>query len=222
MPRNARRRFLAVLGGVVRTIRLAAILAVWPGVAIAAQPACSLTTAVAWAHAGRFDPQFEAAGKRFQVDPDLGRAVTIVESRFDTNAVSPKGARGLMQLMPETGVQLGVRNPFDASQSIFGGMEYLHKIANDPHYAGNPYLILVAYNAGPNRSTFPPESYHYADLVTAIYWQLKAQHIAHGGLITPTQPITAYLSAPRCDTTHTPTVIKLRMLDGKVLPTRRY
>jgi hypothetical protein len=200
----------------------AAMLVAWPGLGMAAQSACTPTVDVVWAHYTGFYAQFEAAGKRFRVDPDLGRAVTMVESRFDPLAVSPKGARGLMQIMPGTGLHLGVRDPLNASDSIFGGMQYLHEIANDPRYIGKPYLTLVAYNAGPNRSSFPPESYHYADLVTAIYWQLKkAQHLATG-LIAPTRPINAYLSAPRCASTHTVSTKPRFNTGGRLIPTRHY
>jgi soluble lytic murein transglycosylase-like protein len=168
-------------------------------------------------HVGaNLDSAFEGAGKRFRLDPDLGRAMTLVESNFNPLAVSPKGARGLMQLMPGTGIEMRVLDPFNGYQSIYGGMEYLRQIANTPRFAGNPYLALVAYNAGPNRTTFPASSYDYADHVILVYWRLKA-----GEKITP-HPID-YLMVPRCGQ-HGNQVAKplLRFIGGKLEPTRHY
>lgn len=90
---------------------------------------------------------FDEAAKRYKLDPILLAAVAKQESRFRTRAVSPVGARGIMQLMPRTARALGVRNSFDARQNIFGGAKYLRQLLNQ--FDGNINLSLAAYNAGP-------------------------------------------------------------------------
>jgi soluble lytic murein transglycosylase-like protein len=164
---------------------------------------------------------YELAGKRLHIDPDLAQAITQIESGFDPRAVSPKGAQGLMQLMPETSAAMHVADPLDPHQSILGGMQFLRTLGNDPRFAGNPYMVLVAYNAGPNRAVFPEESYRYADAVLAVYEKLKAQHVRHGGLIEPTQSLDrSYLGAIQCGQA-TPAA-HVTMAGGKVQPSRRY
>ena len=164
---------------------------------------------------------FERAGKRLHIDPDLAQAITQIESGFDPRAVSPKGAQGLMQLMPATSAQMHVADPLDPHQSILGGMQFLRALANDPRFVGNPYMVLVAYNAGPNRAVFPAESYRYADAVLAVYQQLKAQHVRRGGLIEPTQSLDrSYLGAIQCgQATPAP---RVTVAGGKIQPSRRY
>lgn len=87
------------------------------------------------------------AARKFDLDPDLIRAVVRCESGGDTNAVSSKGAKGLMQLMDGTADELGVQDPFDPEQNIFGGAAYLRQMLD--RYHGNARLALAAYNAGP-------------------------------------------------------------------------
>jgi hypothetical protein len=82
------------------------------------------------------------------VSPDLVKAIIAVESEFDQWAVSSKGARGLMQLMPDTARRLGVADSFDARQNIFGGTQYLRMLLDQ--FGGDVDLALAAYNAGPN------------------------------------------------------------------------
>ena len=84
---------------------------------------------------------------RYEVEPQLVRAVIRHESGFNAAAVSPKGAVGLMQLMPETATLMGVRNAFDAGQNIAGGVKYLKLCLN--HFDQDVGLALAAYNAGP-------------------------------------------------------------------------
>lgn len=95
-----------------------------------------------------YDHHVDAAARLYQVSPDLVRAVIGVESEFDQWAVSSKGARGLMQLMPATARRLGVLDPFDSRQNIFGGTQYLRILLDQ--FAGDVTLVLAAYNAGEN------------------------------------------------------------------------
>ena len=87
------------------------------------------------------------AATAYGVDAALVRAVVWVESRFDPYAVSPRGARGLMQLTPETAREVGVTNPFDARQNVFGGTKYLSQLIK--RHDGDLALALASYNAGP-------------------------------------------------------------------------
>ena len=86
---------------------------------------------------------------RYGVDPSLVRAVMRNESGFDPYAVSPKGAQGLMQLMPGTASLMGVNNPFDPEQNIAGGVGYLRHCLDC--FGHNVPLAVAAYNAGPGR-----------------------------------------------------------------------
>ena len=97
------------------------------------------------------NPQLEALilkyANRHGVDPSLVRAVMRHESGFNTSAVSPKGAQGLMQLMPGTAALMGVNNPFDPEQNIAGGVGYLRRCLD--RFQHNVPLAVAAYNAGP-------------------------------------------------------------------------
>ena len=93
-----------------------------------------------------YESVVRAAAARHRVDPRLVEAVIRVESAFDPRAQSPKGARGLMQLMPRTAARLGVRDPFDAPSNIDGGVRHLRYLLD--RYAEDVSLALAAYNAG--------------------------------------------------------------------------
>ncbi len=86
--------------------------------------------------------------ERFQLEGALIKAVIKVESDFNPQVVSRKGAQGLMQLMPATAREVGVNNPFDPSESIYGGSLYLRKMLDS--FDRNLDHALAAYNAGPN------------------------------------------------------------------------
>ena len=94
----------------------------------------------------KFDAAISEHARRQGVAEDLVRAVIQVESAFNPNAVSNKGAMGLMQLMPATARELGVRNPFDPDQNIGGGVKYLKQLLE--RYDNKVELALAAYNAG--------------------------------------------------------------------------
>jgi soluble lytic murein transglycosylase-like protein len=125
---------------------------------------CSLTTAAAAAFvlaafsaplAGararqelrqQYDPIIQACARQFNVPADLIHSIIRAESAYDSAAVSPKGAVGLMQLMPETATQYGVADSFDPAENIKGGVKYLKDLIK--LFNGNTAKVLGAYNAG--------------------------------------------------------------------------
>jgi len=120
------------------------------------------------------DGAIEQAAARHNVDPNLVRAVVKVESNFNPNAVSRKGAMGLMQLMPSTARQLKVKNPFDPEQNVDAGVRHLKQLLES--YDGDIKLTLAAYNAGAGavaRSSGVPrytETQNYVRRITNLYY----------------------------------------------------
>ena len=119
------------------------------------------------------DAAIEQAAARHNVDPNLVRSVVKVESNFNPNAVSRKGAMGLMQLMPSTARSLNVSNPFDPQQNVDAGVRHLRRLLDS--YGGNVSLSLAAYNAGSGavaRSAGVPhfrETQNYVRRITNLY-----------------------------------------------------
>ncbi len=93
-----------------------------------------------------WDGTIARTARQHRVSPGLVKAVIHTESAFDPRAISPKGALGLMQLMPRTAKRLGVQDPFDPRENISGGTRYLRYLMD--LYRGNLPLALAAYNAG--------------------------------------------------------------------------
>jgi soluble lytic murein transglycosylase-like protein len=119
------------------------------------------------------DAAIDAAAARHNVDPNLVRSLVKVESNFNPNAVSRKGAMGLMQLMPSTARSLNVSNPFDPTQNVDAGVRHLRELLDS--YGGNVPLSLAAYNAGSGavaRSAGIPhfrETQDYVRRITNLY-----------------------------------------------------
>jgi hypothetical protein len=94
-------------------------------------------------------PVILRAARRYRLDPALIAAVIKAESAFDPKAVSWAGARGLMQLMPNTAKLMGVKDSFDPEQNVMGGSRYLREMLN--RFGGDLTLAVAAYNCGPER-----------------------------------------------------------------------
>ena len=143
------------------------------------QPNVSEITALTRPSASRteIERMIERTAQKHGVDPALIKAIVQQESGFDPKAVSHAGARGLMQLMPDTARGLGIKNSFDPEQNLEGGTRYIKSLLKQ--YNGNLTLALAAYNAGPGNVAkyggVPPfkETQGYVKKVTAYYNQLK-------------------------------------------------
>jgi soluble lytic murein transglycosylase-like protein len=130
------------------------------------------------ARAEEYSPIIEEAARTSDVDPQLLRAVIVVESGFDERAVSRRGARGLMQLMPLTARRFGARDAFNPRQNIRAGARYLRELID--RYENNVELVLAAYNAGEEAvdrygRTIPPfaETRAYVPRVLHVYTTLR-------------------------------------------------
>ncbi len=106
-----------------------------------------VTRPVSRGYRGDYDELIVKYAGEQRIRPNLVRAVVQVESGYNPRAISPKGAMGLMQLMPATASLLGVRRPFDPEENIRGGVLYLRQLLD--RFDNNEELALAAYNAGP-------------------------------------------------------------------------
>jgi soluble lytic murein transglycosylase-like protein len=132
------------------------------------------------AKASQFDSIIEHAAVSAAIEPNLLRAVIVVESGFNCRAVSKRGAVGLMQLMPATASRFGVSNPYDARQNVHAGARYLKFLID--RFGHDIRLALAAYNAGEdavarNGGQIPPfsETMAYVPRVLKIYRLLGEQ-----------------------------------------------
>lgn len=129
-----------------------------------------------------YDGMISEAAKLYELEVSLIKAVMKVESNFNPNAVSVKGAKGLMQIMPQNYDSLDIRNPFDPRENIMGGVKYLKQLLE--RYEGRKHLALAAYNCGPDTvdryRTIPPidETEQYVKKVLEYYKVYKAKGIS--------------------------------------------
>ena len=147
-----------------------------------------------------FDPLIRQHAFNHGIRAELVRAVIQVESAFNPFAVSPKGAMGLMQLMPATAKQLGVTDPFNPAENIRGGVTYLRQLLN--RFNDDEQLALAAYNAGPTAvdrygSKVPPykETRNYVQKITGIQGTVRngpAQRIYKVTEIIDGEPVVTY------------------------------
>ena len=129
-------------------------------------------------YSNNFDYHINERASYSGIDPRLIKAIIKVESNFNPRAVSPKGAMGLMQLMPETARRNGVSDPYDPAENIRGGVKYFKKLTR--MFKGDLRLALAGYNAGEDAVVeygyrIPPyqETINYVDKVLAHYNYLK-------------------------------------------------
>ncbi|MFC1891849.1 lytic transglycosylase domain-containing protein, partial [Thermodesulfobacteriota bacterium] len=118
----------------------------------------------------------EKASSEYDVDPDLTKAVVKAESDFNPACTSTKGAMGLMQLMPATARELGVRNPYNPGENVYAGTRYLKQLLD--RYDGDVNVALSAYNWGMgnverNPGKLPQETRTYISRVNRYYQEAK-------------------------------------------------
>jgi len=148
---------------------------------------------------GPFEELIEAAAKRYGVDVDLIASVIAAESNFNPKAISPRNARGLMQLLPVTAARLGVRDIFDPSENIDAGTRYLGELLK--LYKNDLALALAAYNAGPDSvqryGRVPPynETVTYVRRVKNTY-QNRKSHAVQGAPARPQNSSASAVATP--------------------------
>lgn len=129
--------------------------------------------------AGEYEAYIEEAAALYRIPKPLVQAIMAAESNFNPKAVSPKGAMGLMQLMPGTAAEMFVADPFDPKQNVNGGVRYLRVLAN--MFNGDMVQIIAAYNAGPEavrrHTGIPPyaETQEYVKRVLRLYFSYKTE-----------------------------------------------
>jgi soluble lytic murein transglycosylase-like protein len=134
----------------------------------------------------RFDAHIREAAQLYVLPEEFLRAIMHVESNFYAQAISSKGAIGLMQLMPGTAAQMGVLDPFDARQNVLGGARFLRVLAN--RFGGDLVLTIAAYNAGQGAvekyGGIPPysETRMYVQRVLASYYGYRAAQLQQNAL----------------------------------------
>ena len=133
--------------------------------------------APSWFYGEKYDDLISEASKRHGISFPLLKAIIKAESDFDPQAVSKKGAMGLMQIMPQNFKLLGLDDPFDPTQNINAGARYFKQLYN--RFGGKLALSLAAYNAGPSAvdyyQTIPPyeETEEYVRRVLRFYYNYK-------------------------------------------------
>jgi hypothetical protein len=127
-----------------------------------------------------YGDMIQSAAKKYGVDADLIFSVIAAESNFNPRAISRRGARGLMQLLPATGTRFGVKDIFDPVQNIDAGTQYLRDLM--ARYQGDLVLTIAAYNAGPGAveryGRVPPynETISYVRAIRKTYAQRKSKN----------------------------------------------
>jgi soluble lytic murein transglycosylase-like protein len=147
----------------------------------------------------KLDELINTAATRYRLDPRLMIAVMRQESSFNPRAVSPKGARGLMQLMPATAARFGVRDLYDPAQNIEGGAQYLRFLLDT--FNGDVELALAGYNAGENAvarygNHIPPyrETMDYVQRISAHY-----NRLTNGSVMPPASSLQPVVSERRSE-----------------------